>query len=145
MNTDITLKKLNYNEQYMILDIINNDADLKRTFAGENNTRTRIINSSYVATINKNNTIVGFIMLVYDQKNDIHELDIGLLQGYQNHGYGTIALGKLKEIIQKENVNVSIQTRKENIPAIRIITKNNFQLISEDSEYNYYGIKVLRR
>lgn len=145
MKNDITLNRLDYNEQGIILDIINKDSTLCQTFKGKENTISRIINSSYAATINKNNTIIGFIMLVYNQRTNSHEIDLGILEKYQNYGYGTIALGKMKDLIQRENVDISIQVKKENTPAIRIVTKNNFTLVDEDEHHNYYGVKSLRR
>lgn len=139
MNENITLKKLAYDDQIKIIDIINNDKLLKDTFGGMKNTITRIFNSSYVGLIQKDDSTIGFIMLVYNKTNNYHELDIGIINNYRNQGYGTKALNILKNIITKENIDINIQIKKGNISARKIAVKNNFILVKQDSKYIYYS------
>ena len=139
MNDNITLKKLSYNEEEKILNIINNDKLLKKTFCGEHNTITRILNSSYSGLIQKDNITIGFIMLVYNPDTNEHELDIGIKSEYRNHGYGTIALCIMKEIITREKAKVNIQIKNENISAKKMIKKNNFNFVYKDNKYSYYS------
>lgn len=138
MKENVTLKRLSYNEEEKILDIINNDEILKETFCGEHNTITRILNSSYTGLIQKNDTIIGFIMLVHNPDTNEHELDIGIKSEYRNQGYGTIALSIMKEIITKEQAKVIIQIKNENISAKKMVKKNNFNFVTKDNKYSYY-------
>lgn len=139
MNSNISLQKLNYNEQAKIINIIRNDALLKKTFGGTQNTISRILNSSYMGLILKDDITIGFIMLVYNAIDKTHELDIGITDEYRNHGYGTEALGIMKKIIVKEKAKITIQTKNENISATKIINKNNFMLIKQDKKHSYYS------
>ena len=139
MNSNISLQKLHNNDQIKIIDIIRNDELLKNTFGGTNNTISRILNSSYIGLILKDDITIGFIMLVYNGIDKTHELDIGIITDYRNQGYGTKALSIMKEIITKENAKITIQTRNENISATKIINKNNFMLIKQDKKHSYYS------
>lgn len=146
MQDNITLQKLPYNEENTILDIINSDYILKKTFCGMDNTISRIINSSYIGLIKKDNATIGFIMLVYNCLNKNHELDIGIISNYRYQGYGTQALGLMKEIITKEKANITIQVKNENIPATKMVENNNFTLVAHDNRFSYYSNnKVLKK
>lgn len=146
MNDNITLQRLPYNEEKAILDIINSDYILRKTFIGMDNTISRIINSSYIGLIKKDTTTIGFIMLVYNCLNNNHELDIGIMSDYRYQGYGTKALSIMKEIITKENADIIIQVKKENVPATKMIENNNFNLVAHDNRFSYYSNnKVLKK
>ena len=134
---NIKLEKLEYNNQNKVLDIINNDENLKDTFGGDTNTISRILNASYIAIIKKEKIDIGFIMIV--DNNSINEIDLGIISKYQNQGYGTYALSLLKDIITKEKIKVKIQVQNTNIPAIKSVLKNGFVLIESNEQYNYYS------
>ena len=134
---DIKLEKLEYNNQNKVLDIINNDENLKDTFGGDNNTISRILNASYIAIIKKEKTDIGFIMIV--DNNSTNEIDLGIINKYQNQGYGTYALSLLTDIITKEKIEVKIQVQNTNIKAIKVVLKNGFKLIEQNEKYNYYS------
>lgn len=139
MNKNILLQQLNYNEQAIILDIIMQDSSLKETFSEQKNIISRILNSSYIGLIKKDVTTIGYIMLVYNSENNTHEVDMGIISTYQNQGYGTKALHHLGQIIDKEQVHVTFQIKKENIGANRIVKNNNFVLRKEDKNHFYYS------
>lgn len=138
MKNNIVIEQLNFNRQHIILDIIHQDSALKETFGGKKNTSSRILNSSYVGLIKKDNLTIGFIMLVYNQKNTVHEIDMGIIREYRNKGYGTMALNQLNIIIKQKNIDISIQIKKDNLSAIKTVFKNNFVLSKEDHQYFYY-------
>jgi len=140
MQENVTLERLNGNDEAKILEIINSDANLKDTFSGERNTIYRILNSSYSALIKDNDETVGFIMMVNNDKTSSQEIDMGVLSQHRNKGYGTKALGLLKEKIIEQQVKVNIQIEKMNIAAIRTVVKNGFILSREDEKYSYYTI-----
>ena len=139
MNKNILLQQLNYNEQAIILDIIMQDSSLKETFSEQKNIISRILNSSYIGLIKKDVTTIGYLMLVYNSEANTHEVDMGIISTYQNQGYGTKALQLLKGIIDKEQVHVIFQIKKENIAANKIVKKNNFVLTKEDKKHFYYS------
>lgn len=141
----IELDKIAYDDGYglhKILELINSDSTLKDTFTGGMNTISRIINSSYAAYIKLNKKIIGFIMLVHNTYTNEYEVDMGILNKYQNKGYGTQALNLFKDVIVRNNVEVKIQVNKKNIPAIKSVLNNKFRLIKEDNIYNYYTIDL---
>jgi len=136
----ITLEKIKYNEENKIIDLIYKDPVLKETFSNHKYITSRILNSIYSAFIKLENETIGFIMIVENKKENINELDIGILKKYTNNGYGTIALNKLKQIILLNKIDIEIKVKKSNISAIKSILKNNFILIKEDNLYNYYSL-----
>jgi len=145
MKNDIKLEQLKNNEINIILDIILSDEILRKTFKGQNNTRSRLLASSYVALIKSNDELIGFIMTVLNAKNGIHEVDMGILENYRNKGYGTKALKLLKEIIINEKVKVEVQIKKINSPAIKTVIKNGFVLSREDEAHNYYTVDIEKK
>lgn len=145
MNKNIRLIQIV--DQYdfnIILNMIKNDDELANTFLGEDNTVGRIVNSSFAAFIKDGNKTVGFIMLVYNEKTDIHEVDMGILTKYRNQGYGTIALGLVKDLIVREKVNAEVQIKNTNIAAIQTVIKNGFKLSKQDKMCNYYVVDEKR-
>jgi RimJ/RimL family protein N-acetyltransferase len=138
----IKLRKLNYGQEGLVLDMIYKDKCLQDTFSGSRNTITRIANSAFTALIQKGKTNVGFIMLVENGRTHKYEIDMGILSQYRGKGYGSQALAQLKQIIlnNPEKLDVEIQTRQVNEPAIRSIMKNGFVLCRQDEEYVYFKL-----
>ena len=143
MKPNISLEQPNYDKQHII---INQDSILKETLGGTKDTTSRILNSSYVGLIKKENSIIGFLMLVYDYKNNVHQLDMGIISKYRNQGYGTTALNQLNHIINKDPIDINIQIKKDNLPAIKAVLKNGFILTKQDNKYHYYeNVKIKQR
>ena len=138
---DVNLCELRYNELVSILNMIETDQDLKDTFGGGGNTRSRLANSCYSAFIRNKTKPVGFIMVVYNERTSKYEIDMGVLKEHRNKGYGTRALDLLKDIILRESVRVEVQAKKTNEQAIKSIIKNGFVLCRQDKLYNYYILK----
>lgn len=137
-SNNIQLERLDYKDQNKILDLINSDSDLKKTFSGGRNTMARLLNTDYAAFIKKENKTIGFIMLVNNGKTNKYEVDIGILKAYRKKGYGSEALSLLKKIIKKNKLNIEIQIKKNNIAAIKSVLNNGFSLIRDDNMCNYY-------
>lgn len=140
MQANITLKKLKFNEENKVIDLIYQDEELRRTFVGDKNTRSRLANSCYAALIEKDRKTIGFIMIVNNPRTNINEIDMGILTGYRNQGYGTKALGILKNIIIQNDLEVEIQTKKQNISAITSVVYNGFTLVRQDQNHYYYSL-----
>lgn len=140
MEKNIGLRKLDFNEEIKIIDIINQDEDLKNTFAQERIVRSRLANSCYSALIEKDGKSIGFVMIVNNPRTNINEIDMGVLKKHRGKGYGTEALGILKEIILDNSLEVEIQTKRINVAAITSIVYNGFKLIRDDKDYYYYSI-----
>lgn len=140
MSNDINiyLDRLDYDRQHEILDLIQSDATLRDTFTGERNTISRLLNACYVAYIKLGNEDIGFVMIVTNPRNYINEIDMGIIEKYRSNGYGTIALGMLKDLIIENGLEVLIQTSKENIAANKSIINNGFSLSRNDKDCNYY-------
>lgn len=137
---EIYLQRLDDNDLTKILDMIYSDEDLKKTFIGEKNTRSRLLNSIYAAIIKKENTDIGFVMLVDNERTNKSEIDMGILKAYRNKGYGTEVLRQLKSIIISNELDIEIQIKKLNMGAIKSVLNNGFVLKSQNQECNYYGI-----
>ena len=75
-------------------------------------------------------------MLVNNAKTNIHEIDMGILEQHRNKGYGTKALGLLKEQILQQKVKVNIQIEIMNESAIKAVIKNGFILDRKDEKYS---------
>lgn len=145
MGKNIMLKRLNFNEETQIIDVIYHDVDLQQTFGSDKNIRSRLLNSCYAALIKKDEKTIGFIMIVNNTRTNVNEVDIGILKGYRNKGYGTAALSILKNIIINNELEVEIHAKKQNINAIKSIEKNNFVLLKKDQHYNYYTLPKTKR
>lgn len=137
---EVYLERLEPGDEQPVLDMIQQDAILQRTFNGGRNTLTRLINSDYTAMINNGEEEVGFVMLVYNGRNKNYEVDMGILTKFRRMGYGTKALELLKDIILANQLEVEIQTKKVNVAAIRSITKNGFKLCRQDDECYYFKL-----
>ncbi len=140
MERNIRLRRLEFNEETKVIDLINQDEDLKNTFAEERVIRSRLVNSYFVALIEKNYKNIGFIMIINNPRTDKNEIDMGILKEYRGQGFGTEALGMLKEIILDNNLEVEIKTRRKNVAAITSIVYNGFKLVRDDDKYFYYSI-----
>ena len=141
MKTNVTLETLHNNQIQNILEMIYKDETLKDTFGTGKDRISRLMNSSYAAIIKNNNTSVGFIMMTDPKGINVHEIDLGILKEYKKNGYGSEALRLLKEKIIEQQVKISIQIRKINIPAIKTVIKNGFSLYHSDKKYNYYNLQ----
>lgn len=137
-NLEIYLDRLDYDRQHEILDLIQSDATLRETFTGSRNTVSRLLNACYVAFIKLGTEDIGFVMIVNNPRNDMNEIDMGIIEKYRGKGYGTMALGILKDLIIDNGLDISIQTSKDNIAANRSILNNGFSLSRNDKDCNYY-------
>lgn len=140
MEKNIRLRKLNYNEETKVIDIINQDEDLQNTFAQDRGIRSRLANSCYTAVIEHDNKEIGFVMIVNNPRTDKNEVDMGILKEHRGKGYGTEALGILKDIIVANELEVEIQTKRKNVAAITSMVYNGFKLVRDDREHYYYSI-----
>lgn len=134
----IELRKIENCDLYQIIGIISEDNLLLKTFGIGNNIKSRLLNSCYACYICLNGVRIGFINVV--DKNNICEVDMGILSMYRNKGYGTMALKMLRESILCYCRNVIIQTERNNIAANKSIIDNEFRLIKKDGKYNYYSM-----
>lgn len=134
----IELKKIEDCDLYQIIGIISEDNLLLNTFGVGNNIKSRLLNSCYACFICLNGVRIGFINVV--DKNNIYEVDMGILSMYRGMRYSTKALKKLKENILCYCSDVIIQTEKNNIAANKSIIDNEFRLIKKDGKYNYYSM-----
>lgn len=140
MEKNIRLRKLDYNEETKVIDIINQDEDLQNTFAQDRGIRSRLANSCYTAVIEHDNKEIGFVMIVNNPRTDKNEVDMGILKEHRGKGYGTEALGILKDIIIANELEVEIQTKRKNVAAITSMVYNGFKLVRDDREHYYYSI-----
>ena len=76
MEKNVRLRKLDFNEGIKVIDIINQDEDLKNTFAQERIVRSRLANSCYSALIEKDGKSIGFVMIVNNPRTNINEIVI---------------------------------------------------------------------
>ena len=134
----IELKKIEDCDLYQIIGIISEDNLLLNTFGVGNNIKSRLLNSCYACFICLNGVRIGFINVV--DKNNIYEVDMGILSMYRGMRYSTKALKKLKENILCYCSDVIIQTEKNNIAANKSIIDNEFRLIKKDGKYNFYSM-----
>ena len=137
-DVNIYLDMLDYDRQHEILDLIQSDTTLRDTFTGSRNTVSRLLNACYVAFIKLGNKDIGFVMIVNNPRNNMNEIDMGIIEKYKGKGLGTKALGMLKDLIIDNELDVSIQTSKENIAANKSILNNGFILSRNDDNSNYY-------
>lgn len=138
---ELMLERIPRGQELDIIDIIKRDFNLERTFGGNNNTISRIMHSKYCAYIKLSNKVIGFVMIVDNDRTKTDEIDMGIIRGYTNKGYGTKALGILKKIIIANNLNPEIQVKKINISAIETVLRNDFSLIRDDEDCFYYRLK----
>ena len=140
MEKDVRLRKLDFNEETKVIDLIAQDEDLRSTFAQDRGIRSRLANSCYTAVIEHDNKEIGFVMIVNNPRTDVNEVDMGILKEYRSQGYGTAALGILKDIIVANDLEVEVQTKRKNVAAITSMVYNGFKLVRDDREHYYYTI-----
>lgn len=140
MENNVRLKKLNFNEEIKVIDVINQDEELQNTFSDAIGIESRLVNSCYTALIEKDRKTIGFAMIVNNPRTGKNEVDMGILKEHRGKGYGTEALGILKNIILTNDLEVEIQTKKKNTAAITSIVYNGFTLVRQDQNYYYYEL-----
>ena len=141
MGKAIALKRIKLDDSASlnrVLKMINDDAELQSVFSGQKNTMTRLLNASYIAFIENRHQNVGFVMLVNNEKTNTQEVDMGILEGFRDLGYGTKALELLKEVVETNRIMIQVQIKNTNIPAIRTAEKNGCKLIRQNDECRYY-------
>lgn len=134
----LELKKIEDCNLYRIINLVSEDNLLLKTFGNGKNIKSRLLNSCYACFICLNGVRIGFINVV--DKNNMYEVDMGILSMYRNKGYGTMALRMLRESILCYCRNVIIQTERNNVAANKSIIDNEFRLIKKDEKYNYYSM-----
>jgi len=142
MENNVTLKRIGLENQEslnQILKMINSDEELRNVFAGQTNTIKRIANACYTAFIEHEKDIVGFVMLVVNERTNTIEADVGVLKKYRKLGYGTEALGILKEIVIANNLTVEAQVQNTNTAAIKSVIRSGGELVRQDEEHSYYA------
>lgn len=77
------------------------------------------------------NHIIGFIFCIYGD-NNIHINSFAIKKEYQNKGYGTQFINKMKQYRK----TLTLNTEEENYNAIQFYKKNDFQI--KELRYNYY-------
>ncbi len=111
------------------------DQSISNTFAGER--IDRLITSVATFIIKKDNEDIGFILIVPEK--DFYNVDMGIITKYQNKGYGSKALGQLKEIIKRWKINnVILEVKVDNISANKSIISNKLKLYKTFNNKNYY-------
>ena len=113
---------------------------MQATFAQDRGIRSRLANSCYTAIVEYDNKDIGFVMIVNNPRTNKNEVDMGILKEYRGKGYGTEALGILKDIIVANELEVEIQTKRKNVAAITSMVYNGFKLVRDDKEHYYYTI-----
>lgn len=134
----LELNRVDDRELQKIISFISEDNLLLNTFGVGNSFKSRILNSCYACFITLDGINIGFINIV-DKFNNL-EIDMGISSLYRGNGYGTKALGLLKNNILNDINNIIIQTKINNIAANKSIINNNFRLIKKDNGFNYYSI-----
>lgn len=71
--------------------------------------------------------------------NTIPELAIGLLPGYRGQGVGTTLLTRLLELAKGIYPGVSLSTRADNPPAVRLYERCGFQKVAGSEVVNWAG------
>lgn len=140
-NKYVNLYRLEGTDEFLILNMINYDPELRKTFGGEENTKSRIRCSEFSALIRDKETTVGFVMILRSNHTNKYEVDLGILEQYRKKGYATKAMELLKNVILYNDLNIEIQTKKDNVGANKSVIKNGFTLCREDKFCNYYILK----
>lgn len=119
------------------------DADIFKTFGGER--KDRMINASAGALIMKENTEIGFLLLIEEFGYQTYNVDIGILKKYRNQGYGKIALQLLREEMERFQLNYYIEVKADNPAANRSLLASGFSLCKIDADRNFYTLQREKR
>ena len=107
-------------------------------FWNVNTLKSEIENSNSTVIIAKHNgEILGFAG-IWKAVDVMHIMDIVVAKKYRRQHIGKALLENLLELTIKNNIyELTLEVRQDNIPAISLYTKYNFQKIGERK--NYYG------
>ncbi|MDR2910648.1 MAG: GNAT family N-acetyltransferase [Bacteroidales bacterium] len=100
---------------------------------------TYLINKSkgafYIAVIDSN--IAGYMCLLsHSMHKNIRIYSIAVLSEYRSIGIAGAFISKAKEIAVSENkIGISLEVRKDNLPAIKLYKKNGFHISSVKMQY----------
>lgn len=140
----IKLVPIENNKITIITGIIYSDETLKNIFSLENLV-SRQLNSIYAFKIVYKDYVCGFINIVYNQKLNQVEIDIGIKKEYRGIGIGTSALKLLKNFCINnrifKDIEVLAQVQKDNIEGIKSLENNGFNKKYKNNDYIYYIIK----
>ena len=130
------------NEDYVrILDFYN-DPSIRKTFNGIRKDRVIAADAAYI--IRRNETSIGFILLV-PSNNDTYNIDTGILEQYRGNGYATIAMRLLRERVEVQGINFYVQAKKNNLPMNKSLSSCGFSLIDEEDNINYYSNNLVKQ
>lgn len=76
----------------------------------------------------------GYVMFTYNEQ-DV-ELGMSILETHHGHGYGTMAIAESLKLLRGSLVFSRI--RPDNIPSQRMVEKNGFKLVYQETEPRYY-------
>lgn len=110
---------------------------LKKSFESRLENTPNILGSKVLFMIENDEGIpCGYIMFTYNE-TDV-ELGFSILEKYQGHGYGTMAVAEALKLLRGRLVFARI--RPDNIPSQRCFEKNGFQFSYQETETRFYPL-----
>jgi RimJ/RimL family protein N-acetyltransferase len=65
-------------------------------------------------------------------KDEYYEIDYTISEQYRGKGFGNKIINLLQ--VKSGNINLLARVKNNNIPSIKIFTKNGFKLVSENDD-----------
>lgn len=132
------------NKINIITEIIYSDETLKNIFSLKNLV-SRQLNSVYAFKILYKGYTCGFINMIYNERENHIEVDVGIKERYRNKGIGSTALKMLKSFCINNmffsDIEIIAQVQHQNMAGIKVLENNGFSKIFENKNYSYYQIK----
>lgn len=144
MVESIKLVPIESNKITIITGMIYSDETLKNIFSLENLV-SRQLNSVYAFKILYKDCVCGFINMIYNERENYIEVDVGIKESYRNKGIGSTTLKMLKTFcinnMAFSDMEIIAQVQKQNIAGIKVLENNGFSKKFENKNYRYYKIK----
>ena len=106
---------------------------------------SRQLNSVYAFKILYKGYTCGFINMIYNERENHIEVDVGIKERYRNKGIGSMALKMLKSFCINNmffsDIEIIAQVQHQNMAGIKVLENNGFSKIFENKNYSYYKIK----
>lgn len=140
MKQNINLVYVNTPEQFETINELYKKPEINKTFDGY---RTdRIICSQYSFLIYLDETPIGFILIVQEEKFKTElSIDIAILEKYRKNGYAKQAIIQFKSIfIPQIEEDLIAEVKQNNIPANKLIKSLRVQQQNTTNNTNVYKI-----
>ncbi|MBY9002338.1 MAG: ribosomal protein S18-alanine N-acetyltransferase [Candidatus Lokiarchaeota archaeon] len=97
-------------------------------------------NTFFFKLLNSNEKIIGFVIVLEQERNTLNIISLLIKEGYRNMGLGSFLLNHVLMEVEKSQIfkRIILNVRTSNLSALKLYKNHDFRIIKEID--NYYRI-----